>query len=149
MDHARGHPLNALLAYLLIYGKSEHHDWSCFGAGLAITLTNCSTFLAALWFATMRRPFRDYRVLAHLWRFDWPLMRQLIVTGTPISIGYLIGSGLFSAASLLTGRIGASALAAHQIALQVTAIPFMIFFSISTATAVRSAASPASSRQVS
>lgn len=108
-----------------------------FGTGLATTLVNWVTFTAGLWLATMRRPFRSYRVLAGIWRIDWPLMRQLIVVGTPISIGFFTESGLVSAASLVAGMISTSALAAHQIALQVAAILFMISSGISTAAAVR------------
>ncbi|MET4328634.1 MATE family multidrug resistance protein [Bradyrhizobium sp. i1.15.2] len=130
-------PINALLVYLLIYGKLGLPRLELFGAGLATTLVNCGTFLAGLWFATMRRPLGEYHVLAHLWRFDWPLMRQLIVIGMPISIAYLIGYGVFSAAALLAGLIGTRALAAHQIALQVAATLAMIPFGISMAAAVR------------
>lgn len=46
--------------------------------------------LAGLWFATMRRPFRNYHVLADLWQLDWPFLRQLIVIGTQISIASLM-----------------------------------------------------------
>ena len=42
-------------------------------------MVNLGTFLAALWFAACRKPFAKYHVLAHLWRIDWPLMRQLLV----------------------------------------------------------------------
>jgi MATE family multidrug resistance protein len=105
--------------------------------GLATTLVNCATFLAALWFATRRKPFSDYHILAHLWRIDWSLMRQLTVIGTPISLAFLMEYGLFSAAALLMGLISTTALAAHQIALQVTAILFMIPFGISMAATVR------------
>ena len=45
--------------------------------------------------------------------------------------------GLFSAAALLMGLIGTTALAAHQIALQVTAILFMVPFGIGMAATVR------------
>lgn len=130
-------PANALVAYPLIYGKLGLPRLELFGAGLATTLVNCGTFLAGLWFATMRRPFRDYHVLAHLWHFDWPLMRALIMTGTPISIASLVGCGLFSAAALLAGLSGTSTLAAHQIAFQVAVILSMISFGISMAAAVR------------
>ncbi len=82
--------VNALLVYLLIYRKLGLPRLELFGAGVATTLVNCATFLAGLWFATMQRFFRDYRVLAHLWRFDWPLMRRLMVIGTPISIASLM-----------------------------------------------------------
>jgi MATE family multidrug resistance protein len=45
--------------------------------------------------------------------------------------------GLFSSAALLTGLIGTAALAAHQIALQVTAILFMVPYGIGMAATVR------------
>ncbi|MCC8969194.1 MATE family efflux transporter [Bradyrhizobium sp. Cham227] len=130
-------PVNGLLVYLLIYGELGLPRLGLFGVGLATTTVNCTTFLAVLWFATMRRPFSDYHVLAHLWRFDLPLMRQLIVIGMPISIAFLMTNGLFSAATLLAGLIGTDSLAAHQIALQIATILSMISFGISTAAAVR------------
>jgi MATE family multidrug resistance protein len=130
-------PVNALLVYLLIYGKLGLPRLELFGAGLATTLVNCASCLAGFWFATSRRPFRDYHPLAHLWRYDRSLMRQLIVIGAPISIAFLMEYGLFAAAALLMGIIGTTALAAHQIALQVTAILFMIPFGISMAATVR------------
>lgn len=130
-------PVNALLVYLLIYGKLGLPRLELFGAGLATTLVNCGTFLTGLWFVTMRHPFRDYHALARLWRFDWPVMRQLIVIGTPISIALLIEYALFSAAALLAGLISSTALAAHQIVLQVAAILFTIPAGISMAATVR------------
>ncbi|MCA1378925.1 MULTISPECIES: MATE family efflux transporter [unclassified Bradyrhizobium] len=130
-------PLNALLVYMLTYGKLGLPRLELFGAGLATTLVNCGMFLAGLWFAALRQPFRDYHVLAQLWLFDWRAMRQLIAVGTPISIASLIESGLFWATSLLAGLISTSALVAHQIAVQIAAILFMIYLGIGTAAAVR------------
>jgi multidrug resistance protein, MATE family len=130
-------PVNALLVYLLMYGKLGLPRLELFGAGLATTLVNCATLIAALWFATRRKPFNDYHILARLWRIDWSLMRQLFLIGMPISLAFLMEYGMFSAAALLMGMIGTTALAAHQIALQVTAILFMIPFGISMAATVR------------
>ena len=84
-----------------------------------------------------RRPFRKYHVLARLWRIDWPLMRQLVVVGAPISMSILLEYGLFSSAALLMGLISTTALAAHQVALQVTAILFMVPLGIGMAATVR------------
>jgi MATE family multidrug resistance protein len=108
-----------------------------FGAGLATTIVNFGTLLASLWFAIYRRPFRKYYVLGHFWRFDARLMRQLVVIGAPISMAFVLEYGLFSAAALLMGLISTTALAAHQIALQVTAILFMVPFGIGMAATVR------------
>ena len=130
-------PANALLVYLLIHGGWGLPRLELFGAGLATTIVNLGMCLAGLWFATYRRPFRKYHVLGHIWRIDWRLMRRLIAIGAPISISFLLEYGLFGAAGLLMGLISTSALAAHQIALQITAILFMVPFGISMAATVR------------
>src|SRR5580692_3698648 len=115
-------PANALLAYLLIYGEWGFPRLELFGAGLATSLVNFITLLAGIWFATCVRPFRKYHVLGNIWRIDWPLMRRLFAIGAPISLSFMLEYGLFSTAALLMGLISTLALAAHQIALQITAI---------------------------
>jgi MATE family multidrug resistance protein len=130
-------PANALLVWLLIHGGLGLPRLELFGAGLATTIINAGMFLASLWFAVRRPPFRKYRVLGRIWRIDGALMRQLIVIGAPISIAFLLEYGLFGAAGLLMGLIGTTALAAHQIALQIAAILFMVPFGIGMAATVR------------
>lgn len=130
-------PVNALLVYMLIYGEFGLPRLELFGAGLATSLAESAAFLAIFWFATSRQPFRDYYVFAHLWRFERPVMWQLIAIGTPISIAFFVEVGLFWAASLLAGLISASALTAHLIAAQVASILFLIYFGIGMAAAVR------------
>ncbi|MBR0991145.1 MATE family efflux transporter [Bradyrhizobium japonicum] len=130
-------PVNAVLVYALIHGLFGLPELGLFGAGLATTLVNLGTFLAALAIAAWRRPFADYQPLARLWRIDWPLMRQLIAIGAPISFSLLLEYGLFSSAALLMGLISTTALAAHQIALQVTAVLFMVPLGIGMAATVR------------
>src|SRR5437764_8535390 len=115
-------PANGLLVYLLIHGAWGLPRLELFGAGLATSIVNIGSFLAGLWFVMFRRPFRKYHVLGHIWRIDWSLMRKLVIVGAPISIALLLEYGLFGAAALLMGLISTTALAAHQIALQVTSI---------------------------
>ena len=130
-------PLNALLAYALIYGALGAPHLGILGAGVATTLVNVAMCAAAVWFAYARHPFRKYRVLGRFWRPDWTLFRQLLAVGVPISGSFLLEFGMFAAASLLMGRIGPQALAAHAIALQTAAILFMVPFGISLAATVR------------
>jgi MATE family multidrug resistance protein len=130
-------PANALLVWLLIHGAWGLPRLELFGAGLGTSIVSFGMFLAGLWFAANRRPFKKYHVLGRIWRIDWALMRQLIVIGGPISIAFLLEYGLFGAAGLLMGLIGTTALAAHQIALQVAAILFMVPFGIGMAATVR------------
>src|ERR1700687_1910002 len=53
-------PSNGLLVYLLIHGAWGLPRLELFGAGLATSIVNIGTFLASLWFATRRRPFRKF-----------------------------------------------------------------------------------------
>jgi MATE family multidrug resistance protein len=130
-------PANALLVWLLMFGEFGLPKLGIFGVGLASSIVNLGTLVAGLWFSTRRPPFIDYRVLTRFWRIDWSLMRQLVVIGAPISVSFLLEYGMFSSAALLMGRISTTALAAHQIALQVIAILFMVPFGISMAATVR------------
>jgi multidrug resistance protein, MATE family len=130
-------PANGLLAYALIHGAFGLPRLDLLGAGLATTFVNAAMCVAAIWVCYTRRPFRKYRVLGRFWRADWELMRKLLTIGWPISGGFMLEWGLFSSAALLVGWIGTTALAAHQIALQVAAILFMIPFGISLAATVR------------
>lgn len=130
-------PTNALFVYLLTYGKFGLPRLELFGAGLATALVNWATFFAGLCFATVRRPFRDYHVFAHLWHFDWPVMRKLIAIGTPISIAFMMEYGIWSAATVFAGVISTTALLAHQVVFQVATILFMIPTGIGMAATVR------------
>jgi multidrug resistance protein, MATE family len=130
-------PANGLLAYALIYGAFGLPRLDLLGAGLATTVVNAAMCAGAIWVCYTRRPFKKYRVLGRFWRADWELMRKLLVIGLPISGGFLLEWGLFSSAALLMGWIGTTALAAHQIALQIATILFMIPFGISLAATVR------------
>jgi MATE family multidrug resistance protein len=130
-------PANALLGYALIYGEFGFPAFDLMGAGLATTFVNLAMCVAGFWIAQARRPFRKFQPLSHFWRTDWPLMKQLVAVGAPISGSFLLEYGLFAAAALLMGWIGTTELAAHQIALQTAAVLFMVPYGISMAATVR------------
>jgi multidrug resistance protein, MATE family len=130
-------PANAALVYLMIHGALGLPRFELFGAGLATTLVNFGMVLAGLWFAYRRAPFKKYNVLGRFWRIDWALLRKLFVIGAPMSVSFLLEFGLFGTAALLMGLISTTALAAHQVALQIAAILFMVPFGIGMAATVR------------
>ncbi len=130
-------PANFVLAYALIFGAFGAPNLGILGAGVATTAVNLGMCTAALWVCYAQHPFRKYRVLGRFWRYDGHLMKQLVAIGTPMSLTFLLEYGLFGGAGLVVGLFGASALAAHQIALQIAAILFMIPFGIALAATVR------------
>jgi multidrug resistance protein, MATE family len=130
-------PVNGVLAYALIYGAFGLPELDLLGAGVATTLVNTGMCAACVWIAYACHPFKKYRVLGNFWRSDWPLFRELLAIGTPISLTFLLEYGLFAIAALMMGWLSTTALAAHQIALTTAAILFMVPFGISMAATVR------------
>src|SRR4029450_8746971 len=96
-------PLNAALAYALIYGAFGLPALDLMGAGLATALVDVGMCAAAVWMAYTRHPFKKYRVLGRLWGPDWRLLAKLVAIGLPISGALLLEYGLFAAAALLLG----------------------------------------------
>jgi MATE family multidrug resistance protein len=82
-----------------------------------------------------RRTGRGLRGLG--WRYDRRFFRGLIALGLPAAVQILLEVGVFSLATLAAGRLDASSLAAHQIALQIASATFMVPLGFSAATAVR------------
>lgn len=130
-------PANFAIAYVLIFGSFGAPQLGILGAGVATTVANLGMCAAALWVCYSQHPFKKYHVLGRFWRYDGHLMKQLVAIGIPMSATFLLEYGLFGGAGLVVGLFGASALAAHQIALQIAAILFMIPFGISLAATVR------------
>ena len=131
-------PLNALLAYGLIHGAFGLPRLDLLGAGLATTIVNVAMCAAAVWVCYARRPFRKYRVLGRFWRPDWRADGASCSRSACRSRAASCWNGACSpSAALLVGWIGTTALAAHQIALQIASILFMVPFGISLAATVR------------
>src|SRR5690606_25547442 len=123
-------PINALLAYALIYGAFGLPRLELLGAGLATTMVNIGMCIAGIWVCYACRPFRKYQILGRFWVPDGPLLARLVAIGAPISGTMLLEYGVFAAAALLMGLIGTVELAAHQIAITTASILFMVPFGI-------------------
>ncbi|MBM3950414.1 MAG: MATE family efflux transporter [Rhodospirillales bacterium] len=132
-----GVPINAVLAYALIFGAFGLPRLELIGAGLASALVNLAMFAAMLAIVLGLRPFRRYYVLGHFWRPDWTIFRRIFVLGTPIAGAILMEYGVFAVAALLMGWIGTVSIAAHQIALQIASVSFMVPYGIGQAATVR------------
>jgi MATE family multidrug resistance protein len=93
--------------------------------------------IAGVWVCYACRPFKKYRILGRFWNPDWLLFRRLFAIGAPISGTMLMEYGVFAAGALLMGRLGTTELAAHQIAITLASLLFMVPFGVSMAATVR------------
>ncbi|GGK40778.1 MATE family efflux transporter [Salinarimonas ramus] len=129
--------VNAALNWALIFGNWGAPALGLVGAGWATTLTNVFLFGALALLVLADRRARRYRVFGRFWRSDWPRFFQLWRLGLPVAAIVLFEVTIFSAAVFLMGLISTEALAAHQIAIQIASLSFMVPLGISMAATVR------------
>ena len=130
-------PLNAVLDYILIFGKFGAPRLELFGAGITTSTVNILTFVALVLYTARSKRFRRKAVFARIWRSEWSIFREIFRVGAPIGVLLLMEVGLFMAAAIMMGWIGTSELAAHQIALQVASVSFMVPLGMSQAVTIR------------
>jgi MATE family multidrug resistance protein len=129
--------LNLPLSWALIFGRLGLPPLGTAGAGMAVTITFALMFLLLLGYCLAVHPFRRFAVLGRFWRPDWPTFREILRVGLPIGGAVLMETGLFALSTLLMGLIGTAQLAAHQVALQLASISFMVPLGISHAATIR------------
>ncbi len=124
-------------AYVLTNGLWGLPELGAEGIGIA---TSLMFWLQALGFAlylSRSRRFADLRLFSRWDGPQWNVQRELLRTGLPIGVTVTMEGGLFAATALLIGRLGEVPVAAHQVALNVASICFMLPFGIAEATTVR------------
>jgi MATE family multidrug resistance protein len=132
-----GLPINALLAWILIFGHFGMPKMGLAGAGLASALTNSLLFLGLTAVVVTDRQFRRYRLFGRFWVADWPRYRAVWALGLPIAVTLAFEVTVFNAAVFLMGLIDKPSLAAHAIAIQISAMAFMVPMGLAQAATVR------------
>ena len=129
--------LNALTNYVFMFGAFGFPRLELVGLGLSTTLVSWLMFLALLCYCLRDQAYQKYRLLAGIWRFDRRRFKAIFKLGTPIGAGMIAEIGMFSLATFLMGLVSADALAGHAVAMQATAMIFMIPMGVSQAITVR------------
>jgi MATE family multidrug resistance protein len=120
-------PLQALLAHVLTHGALGWPGLGLAGSGLAFTLSGWAL-------AIMLRAVTPWSLA---WRTDIVVLRRIARLGFPVSCAMLFESSLFLVTFYLQGLISPASQAAHALALQISAIPFMLLVGLGQATTIR------------
>ena len=129
--------LNYLLTLWFVYGGWGLNPLGLFGAGLATTVVSWLMFFAIVLHIYRKQALRGYGVFKGRWQFKSHLCREIFKLGVPVGALTLFEVGLFMAAAILSGVIGAKTLAAYEVVMAWVGIPFVIAFGLSEATMVR------------
>ncbi len=130
--------VNALFNWLLIFGRFGLPAMGV--AGSAWSTVIARVFLAVvLGLVIVWRERRDRLGLSDIsfLTVEWPRIWRLIRLGTPAALQVTAEVGVFGAVAVLAGRIDPIALAAHQVALNIASVTFMVPLGLASAGAVR------------
>ncbi len=129
--------VNIVVNWILIFGRFGAPALGARGAAYATLLSR--VFMAAyLFLVIVRREAHTTPRLSHTpFGFDGARLKRLIALGFPAAGQAVLEVGVFAAATALAGRVSTDALAAHQIALNMVAVTFMVPFGLASAAAVR------------
>jgi MATE family multidrug resistance protein len=129
--------LNALLSWSLMFGHFGLPALGLIGGGVGSTLTWLIICGALVGVVVSERRFRRFHVFGRFWRFDAERTRAMVRLGWPIGVTLALEMGVFALAAYFMGWIGAPAVAAHAIALQLAALTFMVPLGLGQAATVR------------
>ncbi len=122
--------LNVGLNYLLIFGEFGFPRLGLAGAGYATLIARL--VMAVMMIFMIRGSWRGFQ-----WQFHVHTLRRLIKLGLPSGLQYIFEISAFAIAAIMVGWLGAEALAAHQIALNLAAATYMAATGIAAAAQIR------------
>jgi MATE family multidrug resistance protein len=127
----------APLGWVLAFGVGGLPAMGAGGLGIASAAMMWLQAIALALYLARARRFRALRLFAHRDPPRWRPIRGLLGLGLPIGLSWLMEGGLFVATALLIGRLGTVPAAAHQIAINVASLCFMLPMALAEATTVR------------
>lgn len=129
--------INIGLNYLLIYGHWGFPELGLNGAGWA---TLISRTIMGLWMAGYiyyGEKFKDYRSGFSFGGYSKSLINKMLHIGIPAGIQFIFEVSAFGFSAIMMGWLGTTALAAHQIAINLATISYMTTSGLGAAATIR------------
>ncbi|MCF8255414.1 MAG: MATE family efflux transporter [Bacteroidia bacterium] len=122
--------LNILLNWILIFGHWGAPKLELFGAGIATSLSRIIMALAMFLYVKYTHFYKPYlRLKQH--EHDRKYLIQIFKIGLPSGFQYFFEIGAFAFAAIMIGWISEFAMAAHQVAINIASVTYMLATGIS------------------
>jgi MATE family multidrug resistance protein len=128
---------NVPLNYMLIFGEWGAPELGAEGCGLATAASMWISTIIILLYVLTARSIQPYLPDRWLEGPDWSRIAEILAVGFPVGLTFFLETGVFSAITLLIATLGDSAVAAHQIAINVWDVFYIPMISIGSAMATR------------
>jgi multidrug resistance protein, MATE family len=122
--------VNVFFNWVLIFGKLGFDPYGLEGAGYATSITRVLMAVAMLVYV-LRSPLYKHWLHVKEKSEGIKLFKQIFVVGLPSGMQYFFEVGAFASAAIMIGWFGKEQLAAHQIAINLASVTYMIATGIS------------------
>jgi MATE family multidrug resistance protein len=129
--------LNIPLNYVMMFGKLGFPALGTVGCGYATSIVIWLQFLLLVLYIGRHRHYQPFALMSRLEKPDWQKIWSLLKVGLPIAVAIFVEGSLFVGAALLIGRLGPVPAASHLIAINFSALMFMIPIGLSSAVSIR------------
>lgn len=129
--------LNILLNYPLITGWGPFPELGLAGAAIATLATR---FLMVAGMAIYIRKHKKFAAYWSHWgrtKIKWGSIRDILTIGVPSGLQLVFEAGAFAMSGIIVGMIGPAQQAAHQIALNIASISYMMVGGLGAAATIR------------
>ncbi|HLL93773.1 MAG TPA: MATE family efflux transporter [Spirosoma sp.] len=129
--------LNALFNYVLITGAGPFPEMGLMGSATATLLSRTFMAVGMLVYIYQSAPFKPYLLRVFRSLPTGPDVRTILRLGIPGGLTFFFEVATFTLAAVITGWLGETQLAAHQIAINMASVTYMMATGISSAAAIR------------
>lgn len=131
-----GNLINIGLNFIFIYGMFGVPAYGVLGAGIA-TLISRILMVLALYLYFKHTHMKKYFQTFGNGYFSWKKIRFILKNSLPIGFQYIIEVSAFVLGAIMIGWLGTISLAAHQIAINLVSITYLIASGVASATTIR------------
>ncbi len=131
-------PVNGFLNYLFIFGKFGFPRMELDGAGLATFISRLLLFIVIIFLVVYKSAYKPYlQEVKQAFLLKMAGIKEILRVGIPSAVQYGMEAGAFAVSGVMSGWLGYVQQAAHQIALNMAAITYMVSLGISSAGSIR------------
>jgi len=125
------------LSFALTFGTAGLSGMGVVGCAWATLAVNTLMLLAGLWLLRTQDIYQPYRLWRRPERPNWPVIRRFLALGVPAGLSIMVEVTSFTLMALFIARLGAVALASHQIAASLAAVLYMVPLALGIASSAR------------
>lgn len=136
-----GNVINICLGITLVFGLFGIRSFGVIGVGISTLTDRTLMGLTMAFYVLTSSHFKVYLEKFRSARLSLARIKSILQIGVPVALQYLFEVSAFTGAAIMVGWMGTEQLAAHQIALSLAAITYMMASGLSAAATIQTGTS--------